>query len=196
LGGQRQGGISTPAKYRSRWNSTGIERIGRLGDIAGNPPRLIAREQLCQPLARQLYSALTEVETLLASARVRVALNLFYNLPGTINPHLSYLNENETQKLVYFVAELKRLRKACAQALDPGVGYHPNYDLTKHSCAKFAHGLMQVMSGKKIAGTKDGAFRAIAGLLYEAASGRQEADLKRACDSVLRESRASKLGTD
>jgi hypothetical protein len=44
---------------------------------------------------------------------------------------------------------------------------------------------MQDLSNGKITRTKDSAFRVITGLLYEAVSGQPDADLKRACDSVL-----------
>jgi hypothetical protein len=45
---------------------------------------------------------------------------------------------------------------------------------------------MRELSDGKIRGTKDSAFRVVTGLLYEAVSGRPDADLKRACDSVLK----------
>jgi hypothetical protein len=54
----------------------------------------------------------------------------------------------------------------------------------------FAHALMQRLSERTITGTKDNAFRAIAGLLYEAICGKPDADLKRACNAKLREARA------
>jgi hypothetical protein len=81
-----------------------------------------------------------------------------------------------------FFAELTRLRKVCA--LDY-YGPHPNYDPAKHLSAEFAHSLMRKRSGQKITGTEDGAFRTIAGLLYEIVTGQPDVDLKRACDAVL-----------
>jgi hypothetical protein len=89
-----------------------------------------------------------------------------------------------------FAAELKRLRKVCARAVDPDFGYHPNYDRAKHFCVSFAHALMKGLSDRTITGTKDDAFRAIASLFYEAISGQRDADLKRACDSTLRKIRS------
>jgi hypothetical protein len=86
-----------------------------------------------------------------------------------------------------FAAELKEMRRSCARAGD--LGLHPNYDNVKHMCAWGAHGLMVELSGAKIRGTTDSAFRAITSLLYKAISGQQDADLKRACDSVLREAK-------
>jgi hypothetical protein len=85
-----------------------------------------------------------------------------------------------------FTAELKRMRDVYALAVDPGFGHHPNYDPLKRLCAMWAHGLMRDLSRKKITGTKDDAFRAIASLLYEAISGQHDVDLKRGCDYMLR----------
>jgi hypothetical protein len=137
--------------------------------------------------ARRLHSALTEVETLLSSARGWLSHYLFY--PFLPSLHLSYWEWERTHRERYasFAAELRRLRSVCAHAVNPGFD-HPNYDPLKHFCAKSAHGLMQAMSDKRITSSKDGAFRTIAGLLYKAVRGKR-ADLKRACDSVLRESR-------
>jgi hypothetical protein len=84
-----------------------------------------------------------------------------------------------------FGVELKRLREVCAHAADPGFASHPNYDHAKHLCAWLALGLMRELSDGKITGTKDSAFRVVTGLLYEVVSGLPDADLKRACDSVL-----------
>jgi len=84
-----------------------------------------------------------------------------------------------------FGAELKRLREVSARAVDPGFATHPNYDHAKHLCAWHALGLMRELSDGKITRTKDSAFRVVTGLLYETVSGQPDADLKRACDSVL-----------
>jgi hypothetical protein len=89
-------------------------------------------------------------------------------------------------RAVSFFAELARLRKVCARAVDPGFGFHPNYDDAKHLCAWWAYVLMRDLSDGKISGTKDAAFRVITGLLYEALTGKPDADLKRAVDYVLR----------
>jgi hypothetical protein len=85
-----------------------------------------------------------------------------------------------------FFDELDRLRRHCAQAIKKGWGTHPNYDHTKSLSARSAHGLMKNHSAAKITGTQDGPFRTVASLFYEAVSGRPDADLKRACDDVIR----------
>ena len=148
--------------------------------------------------AKQLDSALSEVETLLASAPGRLASSLFYPVlvpmtmaSGGLSSPWEIGRANETRN-GSFAAELRRLRSVCAQALNPDFERHPNFDFQKYFCARSSYDLMQAKSDRKIAGTKDGAFRAIASLLYEAVSGQQGADLKRACDSVLREIRGPK----
>ena len=69
------------------------------------------------------------------------------------------------------------------------IKFHANYDHAKHLSSQSAHVLMKGMSEKKITGTEGGGFRTIASLLYEAISGLPDTDLKRSCDSVLRNAR-------
>jgi hypothetical protein len=145
--------------------------------------------------AKKLDRALGEVEMLLASAPGALAWFLFNPLPPmtlTEDGELVQVAQSiENIELTYraradsFFAELKRLREVCARAVDPGFATHPNYDHAKHLCAWHALGLMRELSDGKITGTKDSAFRVVTGLLYEAVSGQPDADLKRACDSVL-----------
>jgi hypothetical protein len=147
--------------------------------------------------AKKLDDALSEVETLLASAPGALAWFLFDPLPrptltedGELHqviPSIENIELTYQARADSFSAELKRLRKVCARAVDPGFGSHPNYDHAKHLCAWHALGLMRELSDRKITGTKDSAFRVVTGLLYEAVSGQPDADLKRACDSVLQD---------
>jgi hypothetical protein len=147
--------------------------------------------------ARQLDTALTQVETLLASAPEVLAWFLFNPLPPAtmsedgvllqaLPPPIEDIKSAWRNRSEAFTTELKRMHKVCARAIHPGFGTHPNYNHAKHTSAWFAHGLMRQSSDRKITGTKDAAFQAIACLFYEAISGEQDADLKRACDSVLR----------
>jgi hypothetical protein len=156
--------------------------------------------------ARKLDETLGKVETLLASAPDTLAVSLFNPLPPLVidlNPDAEYpllqpcksIEEIERSYRACrdpFIAELRRLRKVCARAIE--FGSHPNYDHAKHLCAHFAHGLMQGLSDKKITGTQDSAFRTIASLLYQAVSGQRRAGLKRACDARL--NWPPRLGTD
>jgi hypothetical protein len=152
--------------------------------------------------AKELDCALLKVETLVASAPGALALALFDPVTITENGVLMVPSSINQIKRLYrkradsFAGELKRLRKVCAGAIDPGFGFHPNYDPVKTQCAWIAHYLMKELSNMKISGTKDGAFWTITSLLYEAVSGQKNAALKRACDTALRDIRRCELGTD
>ena len=147
--------------------------------------------------AKKLDRALSEVERLLASAPGALAWFLFNPLPPLTltedRGSVEVTQSTENLEFAYraradsFVAELERLRDVCARAVDPGFASHPNYHHAKHLCAWHALGLMRELSDRKITGTKDSAFRVVTGLLYEAVSGQPNADLKRACDSVLQD---------
>jgi hypothetical protein len=65
----------------------------------------------------------------------------------------------------------------------------PNFDPVKKLCAFSAYSLILIHSKRPATGTVDGPFRVISSLLFEAASGNRDADLKRACDTVLRRHR-------
>jgi hypothetical protein len=65
-----------------------------------------------------------------------------------------------------------------------------NTDLTKRCCAVTAFKLISMLSVDRPTTTEDGPMRAIAGLLYEIATGERDADLKRACDTCLKKKRA------
>ena len=142
--------------------------------------------------AQKLDGALREVEKLtrLASTPGYLAFLLFSPRSGP-SPSISDI-EHASQT---FAAELKRMRKVCALAVDPRFGFHANYDHAKHLSSQSAHVLMKGMSEKKITGTEGGGFRTIASLLYEAISGPPDTDLKRSCDSVLRNIRGPQTGT-
>lgn len=145
--------------------------------------------------AQRLDDALHKVETLLASAPGPLIWFLLNPRPGMKGglPDKTQAVENieraNRQRAESFAAELKRLRQVCASGVDPGFGNHPNFDPAKYICPFFAYGLMEALSDRAITGTKDDAFRVITSLLYEAISGQQGADLKRACDSCLSEIR-------
>jgi hypothetical protein len=170
------------------------DRLGVLLKLAPLAAKLSDRARN-RAHAKKLDGALGEVETLLASAPGGLALFLFDPRPPlTLTEDgelLQVIPSIENIELTYraradsFSAALKRLRKVCARAVDPGFGSHPNYDHAKHLCAWVSLGLMRELSDGKITGTKDSAFRVLTGLLYEAVSGQPDADLKRACDTVL-----------
>jgi hypothetical protein len=55
----------------------------------------------------------------------------------------------------------------------------------KHYCAAEAYFIMEMFSAKAPTGYKAGTFRTIAVLIYEAVSGEAQANLERACETVL-----------
>src|SRR5262249_39667124 len=147
--------------------------------------------------AKKLDKALSNVEKLLKAAPAMLAVSFFNSLPPLEltdddeyplvqpMPHKS-IEEIERAHRVRangFLTELRRLRKICAVKL----GTHPNYDRSKHLSARWAYGLMEELSDGQITGTADKPLRNIASLLYAVVSGHQNADLKRACDDILRE---------
>jgi hypothetical protein len=147
--------------------------------------------------ARQLDQALLNVQNLLTSAPLPLQSFLLDPLPNTTDDGVIHgvvdeeIERANRKRADSFDAELKRLRQVCARAIKVGYGYDSNYDRAKHLCAGFAQGLVRELSAKPVTGTMDAPFRAIASVLYEAVSGRRDVDLKRACDSQLREIRGS-----
>lgn len=68
-------------------------------------------------------------------------------------------------------------------------GVSGHVDRAKAVCAEGAYDLIVKFSKRRPSGTVDGRFRTIAGLLFQALSGQQNVDLKRACDSQIRRRR-------
>ena len=135
--------------------------------------------------AKKLDRALSKVEELLVSGPGLLAWVLFDPRPVLQGDYFPQgpLNRREMEaRRIAFGAELKRLRDVCAR----DYGDHPNYDRAKRETASWSYDLMQGHSDRKITGTENQAFRTITGLLYEILSGQQDADLKRACDTELR----------
>jgi hypothetical protein len=65
-------------------------------------------------------------------------------------------------------------------------GPNERQHLVKWRCAHCAHGLMRQLSTHKPSSSPDSRFGAVASLIFEAVSGNAHADLKRACDSLMR----------
>lgn len=120
--------------------------------------------------AKKLDHTLTKVETLLKSAPS--AFEWAYR-----------------SRVTSFLAQLELFRKAYSRAIAPGLGYHPNFNYQKNDCAWWAYELLSGLSKRIVSGTQEGPFQVITSLLYEAISGEKDSDIKRACDSVLRETK-------
>jgi hypothetical protein len=179
-----------PWKARQTGDAVAIrvsEQMKLLREMVPLQAKLYDRRRL-RAHAQRLDKSLAEVQEILVTD------------PGGLNLHLfrpdswsrDEMNSMEAMALAFqrrsepLAAELARLRKVCARAINPGFGLHPNYDHAKGLCPWFGRGLMLELSNAKITGTKDAPFRVISSLLYEAVSGEPNADLKRACDEVLR----------
>jgi hypothetical protein len=143
--------------------------------------------------AKRLHDALGEVHGLLASPRGTLEWALFVLRGALREQSIEEVEGAIRARREAFIVELERLREVCARVIDSRLGPHPNFDHAKNVCAHFAYDFVRELSDHKITGTKDDSFRTIAGPLYEATSGQQDADLKRACDAVLRQRRR---GTD
>jgi hypothetical protein len=148
--------------------------------------------------AEKLDKAISKVEMLLLSCPGTLGGYLFDPavLPfskvgddfGGPTPHNSFEETGSGIKghADLLFAELTRLRKVCTIL---SFGNHPNFDVAKHQSARSAYDVMEKCSDRKITGTENQAFRIITALLYEVVSGQQDADLKRACDVILRRMR-------
>jgi hypothetical protein len=187
-----------PWKYRKEVAEVTAVVSHELGVLLELAPLKLPNRSHNRLYARRFDEALAEVEIQLAAVPSAL-LWAFFNplLPPTTSkegvlmlakqPPVEEIERTFRKRRELFIAELKRLRKVCAYAIDVGLGYDPKYDHVKNTCAWFAYGLMRELSERKITGTADGPFRSITSLLYEAASSHQNVDLKRACDAVLRE---------
>jgi hypothetical protein len=157
------------------------------------PKKLFDRRPVLKHV-KKLGKALSNVETLLLSSPGTLPLILFPPPPRMNEETIEEIVRQHKARIDPFIAELERLRRVCALKY----GSRPNYDHSKNLCADFTYVLMRGLSDRKITGTEGQTFRFICGLLYEAISGHRDADLKRACDAVLKRKRTRELelGTD
>jgi hypothetical protein len=192
-----------PLKNHKSFDTVKAAVNHKLGGLLEEVPRQMKLfdRRVYREHAKKLDKAISIVEKLLASSPLTLrwflfnpTLRLSFVAPRS-NKSIEEIMREDNTRIDAFVTELKRLRNACAREIGP----HPNYGLAKHLSAAFAYDLMQELSDREITGTKYNAFRNITSLLYEAVSGEQAADLKRACDAVISDRRyphLSELGTD
>jgi hypothetical protein len=81
--------------------------------------------------------------------------------------------------------QLEALRGVCDEARKMSDN-DPRIEYEKRDCAYLAFQSMNHYSTQEITGTSTGPFLSIASLLYEAVTGEQDANMKRACDAVLK----------
>jgi hypothetical protein len=141
--------------------------------------------------AKEFGAAIAELERSLRCVHPTVAWRLFGTPPDLLFDQINERSvEENTQahidRIVHFLDELKRLRIECEELVRSPGGFHPNKDIAKGNAAWCALQLMRDFSKSSPSGTAEGPFRAITSLIYQALSGNCEADLKRACDEVIR----------
>ena len=104
--------------------------------LAPQDAKLFDRRQY-RAHAERLDGALLKVETLLASAPGALAFALFDPVTITedgvlaVPSSMDHIERAFRKRADSLAGELKRLRKVCADAINPGFGFHPNYDSCK-----------------------------------------------------------------
>jgi hypothetical protein len=120
--------------------------------------------------ARTLKEEIKRIERLLRDASPEMKLRLKLNPVGWQNPLL---------------VELAAARKEC----DRAVVAAPATNEIKKWCARVAFRVVRKFSQHEPTGTDQGPFRCVTRCLYEAVTGKEGKDLKRACDDHLRRAR-------
>jgi hypothetical protein len=136
--------------------------------------------------ARRIIAAVAGLQAQLEAAPELLRNFLFTAPLARIDPPQDLLAARD-QHRQSIVASLQGVRLDCERLVAqtkarPG----PEGDRAQLHCARLAQLLMKRFSARKISGSEKGPFRLIAGLLYEALTGREEVDLKRHCDAVMK----------
>jgi len=141
--------------------------------------------------AKDFAAAIAEVENSLRRLHPTVAWRLFGSSPDLLFDQIyersvEEITRDHIDRIVHFHDELRRLCIECEELVRSPVGFHPNKDVAKRNAAWCALQLMRDFSKSTPNGTAEAPFRTISSLIYQALSGNREADLKRACDEVIR----------
>jgi hypothetical protein len=134
--------------------------------------------------ADRLGKAVRHVQKLLATSPPLLAVFLFDPRPALMLDDNLKIERAVSARAEALATELERLLEVCDRARNYGM--HPNHDHAKELSAHLARILLQKYSEAKITGTENRPFRIIASRVYEVMCGQKDADLKRACDDVLR----------
>jgi hypothetical protein len=114
---------------------------------------------------------------------------------STVIDRLSHGEADEFRKIATVCGFSLEALQATVAVLQSRRGLSGHVDRTKPHCAKIAYDLMVNYSHCRPSGTRDAKFQTIAALLFEAMTGEQNADLKRACDNEMhRRPRYAKSG--
>jgi hypothetical protein len=144
------------------------EQIGLLQDVS---PRFFDRNAVrkMRDDARSIIKTITKLEQQIKGAAPELRLRLKLDVPEMPEIGLALLFE-----------ELGYLRKECKNAIQAA----PAKDQIKDWCALTAWSLVWTLSDSEPTSTDNSPFRVIAGLLYQAITGKPDKDLRRACDTV------------
>jgi hypothetical protein len=85
-----------------------------------------------------------------------------------------------------FTSEMELMRAGCQKRMELRPKGGQQTDQVKLACARCAFDLMKRFSRHKIKGSANSSFQVITARLYEAVTGEPDANVKRACDAVLR----------
>ena len=180
-----------PLTRRESEVQAGIQRaLDALHELNPLEESLFDRSTIKQS-AKDFEAAIAEVENSLRRVHPTVAWRLFGTQPDLLFDQIyerpvEEITQAHIDRMVHFHDELTRLHIECEELVRSPGGFHPNKDIAKGNAAWCALQLMRDFSKNTPNGTAEAPFRAISSLIYQALSGNREADLKRACDEVIR----------
>jgi hypothetical protein len=103
----------------------------------------------------------------------------------------NYIAQEEPAHLKLFLAELNRLRSRCDRIIGRKLGQHGNINYRKEHAAIASREILEDVASNtgtklRLTDAPTGKFCLVASLLFEAATGKHNADMRRACKAVLR----------
>jgi hypothetical protein len=180
-----------PLTRRESEVQAGIQRaLDALHELNPLEESLFDRSTIKQS-AKDFEAAIAEVENSLRRVHPTVAWRLFGTQPDLLFDQIyerpvEEITQAHIDRMVHFHDELTRLRIKCEELVHSPSGFHPNKDIAKGMPRGVPFSLCATSRRTPPNGTAEAPFRAISSLIYQALSENCEADLKRACDEVIR----------
>ncbi len=135
--------------------------------------------------AKRLDLAFAELETTIQTSPGHLITRLF--IGPVLRSHendVSKIESHFRNRVDTFMRQLNEMRSICKAELERK--NHPRtFDHEKNNCANLALIFMKKLSKHKATGSSSGRFFSITSCLYEALTGRQDANVKRACSAVI-----------
>jgi hypothetical protein len=102
----------------------------------------------------------------------------------------SYIAQEEPVHLKLFAAELNRLRSRCDRIIALKLGQHGSVEYRKEHAAIASREILEAVASNtgtelRLTDSPTGKFCLVASLLFEAATGEHNADMRRACKPIL-----------